>query len=392
MVCACPARYFHRNSPSVFTAGAFLLGNPPCRSDPRNKEVIKNGKTTQIHRNLRNPFSRDYWRDAAAELKSTKSLVIAAMMIALRVATKGIAVPIAPNLKLFNAASFINALGAMIIGPVACIPAAILSDFLGVLLWEGLGTYFLPYVLTEIASSFIWALLLYRAKPSTWRVMIGRFAICIFVNVLLGVWIDMLYQAYFYGNSTLALTVPRVLKNTFMFPIESVAMTFFLGMMVPITNRMGLTYSSSDAKASMIFTKKQIVALVLLFVVGVGAVLAYLPVYYSEYSYSSKYSVSERIEKNQSMQPIVLENTDDWDDVTTMTCVESAYGKFMSKEITYTVAIYTVADGTEMNDEIWKLSKSKAAKHEALTRVGTATVVVNDKTGETVSFELLPNS
>lgn len=338
------------------------------------------------------PFSRDYWRDAAAELKSTKTLVIAAMMIALRVATKGIAVPIAPNLKLFNAASFINALGAMIIGPVACIPAAILSDFLGVLLWEGLGTYFLPYVLTEIASSFIWALLLYRAKPSTWRVMIGRFAICIFVNVLLGVWIDMLYQVYFYGNSTLALTVPRVLKNTFMFPIESVAMTFFLGMMVPITNRMGLTYFGSDAKASMIFTKKQIVALVLLFVVGVGAVLAYLPVYYSEYSYSSKYSVSERIEKNQSMQPIVLENTDDWDDVTTMTCVESAYGKFMSKEITYTVAIYTVADGTEMNDEIWKLSKSKAAKHEALTRVGTATVVVNDKTGETVSFELLPNS
>lgn len=337
------------------------------------------------------PFSLAYWRDAAAELKCTKTLVIAALMIALRVATKGIAVPIAPNLKLFNAASFINALGAMIIGPVMCIPAAFLSDFLGVLLWEGLGTYFLPYVLTEIASSLIWALLLYRAKPSTWRVMIGRFAICILVNVLLGVWIDMLYQVYFYGKSTLALTIPRILKNTFMFPIESVVMTFFLGLMVPITNRMGLTYSGATAKEAMGFNKKQIVALAVLFVVGVGSVLAYLPVHYSGYSYSSDYTVAERIEKNQSMQPIVLENTDEWDDVVTMTCVESAYGKFLSKDKTYTVAIYTVADGVEMNDEIWKLSKSKAAKHEALTRVGTATIVINDKTGEVLSFELAPN-
>ena len=126
------------------------------------------------------PLCKNYWRDAAAELRSTKTLVIAALMIALRVATKGLAVPIAPNLKLFSVAGFINALGAMIIGPVMAIPAALLSDFLGVLLWEGLGTYFLPYALTEIASSLIWALLLYRAKVTTWRVMLGRFVICVF--------------------------------------------------------------------------------------------------------------------------------------------------------------------------------------------------------------------
>ena len=88
------------------------------------------------------------------------------------------------------------------------------------------------------------------------------------------------------------------------------------------------------------------------------------------------------------MQPMVLEETDEWDDVTTMTCVESAYGKFLSKDITYTVAVYTVADGVEMNDDIWMLSKSKAAKHESLTRVATATIVVNDKTGEVVSFAI----
>ena len=185
------------------------------------------------------PFSAAYWRDAAAEMKSTKTLVIAALMIALRVATKGLAVPIAPNLDLFNIASFINALSAMIIGPVVCIPAAFISDFLGVMIWDGLGTYFLPYALQEIGSSLVWALLLYRAKPTPWRVMLGRFSICIFINVILGTSINMLYQMVYYGNSTVALTIPRIVKNTFMFPIESVAMTFFLGLMIPITNRMG---------------------------------------------------------------------------------------------------------------------------------------------------------
>ena len=35
------------------------------------------------------PFSKAYWRDAAAELKDTKMLVFAALMIALRVAPAG---------------------------------------------------------------------------------------------------------------------------------------------------------------------------------------------------------------------------------------------------------------------------------------------------------------
>ena len=152
------------------------------------------------------PFSKAYWRDAAAEMRSTKMLVIAALMIALRVATKGLAVPIAPNLDLFNVASFINALSAMIIGPVLAIPAAIVSDFLGVLIWDGLGSYFLPFVLQEIGSSLIWALLLYRAKVSTWKVMLGRFLICFIVNILLGTYLLVLYQNWFMGSSSLVLT------------------------------------------------------------------------------------------------------------------------------------------------------------------------------------------
>lgn len=334
------------------------------------------------------PFSKAYWRDAAAELKSVKTLVVAAMMIALRVATKGLAVPIAPDLDLFSVASFINALSAMIIGPVVAIPAAFISDFLGVLLWDGLGTYFLPYALQEIGSSLIWALLLYRAKPTTLRVMIGRLSICLVINVLLGTAINMWWQTIYYGQSSMVLTLPRVLKNTFMFPIEAVVMTFFLSLMVPITNRMGLTYSGTDVKEKLTFGKKQIIVLAALFVVGVTCVVSYLFYYYDNTSLSASYSTQERIDTNKQMQQIVLDETDTWDDAANLTITDSAYKKFLGNEITYTVSIYIPAEGAEISEEMWKLKKSAAAKHEDLVKNAVATIVVEEKTGKVLSFNI----
>ena len=45
------------------------------------------------------PFSAAYWRDAAAELKDTKMLVVAALMTALRIALKPLAIPLGPQLR-----------------------------------------------------------------------------------------------------------------------------------------------------------------------------------------------------------------------------------------------------------------------------------------------------
>lgn len=347
----------------------------------------RNEKSTTLYPH---PFSKAYWHDAAGELKDTRMLVIAALMIALRVATKGLAVPIAPNLKLFSVAGFINALGAMIFGPVVAIPAAFLSDFLGVLIWEGLGTYFLPYVLQEIGSSLIWALLLYRAKVTPWRVMLGRLGICVIVNVVLGVSIDMLYQKVYYGASTVVLTIPRILKNVFSFPIEAVAMTFFLRLMIPITNRAGLTYGGADSKANLAFGKKQIALLAVLFVVGVSCVTGYLFYYYNTTSLSASYSTEERYAHNTDMIAAVQE---DYAGQTLVTTVESAYKQFLGKEVTYTVAVYTVDEealaGYDKDLEtIRGMSKSKAkavSEDGVMTRVATAIIVVNEKTGEIIS-------
>lgn len=340
-------------------------------------------KTTKSRVMYKSPFCKAYWADAAAELKDLKMLVFAALIVALRVALKTVVrIPLAPSLDI-TPAFLANALGAMVYGPVVGAIGAVVSDFLGVMLRGD--NYFLPYVLTEIAGSMIFAMFFYRQKITPTRVILSRFTICLCVNILLQTPIDMLYYLVYSGKASVVITLPRILKNLFMFPIESVVLTVFLAALQPITYRMGLTY---DGEAKLKFSKKQIALLITLVVIGSASVFGYLFVHYDNTSLSSAYTLEERMEANQSMQKIILETGDEFDDITTLTVVESAYKEFLGEQINYSVAIYQVADGVEVTDEMWCYSKSPAAKDENLTRVGNVTIVVNEKTGKVVDYQI----
>lgn len=332
------------------------------------------------------PFSREYWRDAAAELRDTKMLVFAALMIALRLVMKLLYIPLAPGLNI-NTAFLANAMGAMVYGPVIAGLSSVITDVLGYLM-NPVGIYFPPFVLTEVAGSMIFALFLYRAKTSPTRVILSRFCICFGVNVLLQTPIYMWYYHLFMNGKTFALTIPGILKNLFMFPIESVVLTIFLSFIQPITYRMKLTYSAEKA---LTFNKRQVVTLVVLFVVGACTVTGYLFYHFDHTSLSASYTTEERVERNQAMDAIVDQQAEGQDE-TTMAVVESAYKKFLGKEVTYTVASYGLAEGLSQEDiaQLWTLSKSKAAKNENLTRLGTATVVVNEKTKQVLSYSYTP--
>ena len=124
-----------------------------------------------------------------------------------------------------------------------------------------------PEVLTEIAGTMFYALCLYRAKPSATRVIVARFLICFVVNVVLQQ-VIFAWQYTYMGNPEKAkdsimgiMTTARIFKNLFFFPIESVVITLFLKVLIPITSRAKLTYGGSKG---LDFTKKQIAALVLL--------------------------------------------------------------------------------------------------------------------------------
>ena len=70
--------------------------------------------------------------------------------------------------------------------------------------------------------------------------------------------------------------------------------------------------------------------------------------------------------------------------------VESAYKKFLGDEITYTVAVYEVAEGTPVTDAMWGYSKSPAKKDENLTALATVTFVYNEVNGEVGPFDTVP--
>ena len=347
------------------------------------------------------PFSKGYWQDAAAELKDTKMLVITALMIALRIALKPFAVYIGPQMAI-QTATLATALGAMIFGPVVAIPAAIVSDTVGFMIFPT-GDYFLPFMLTEIASTMAYALCLYRAKPSATRVMVARFIICFFVNVILQQFI-FAWQYTYMGNPEKAkdaimgiMTVSRIFKNLFFFPIETVVITLFLKVLIPITAKAKLTYTTN---ADMSFSRKQIAALVLLVVVGIGSAVGYLTYRYNGTSRSADYTDKQRVNANQSMTQLVLDRTDDWDSETVVCIVDSAFRPMFKSETDYTVSVYVLdeaafaagqaADSKYNMDTLWLYSKSGPSKdkYQSLIKVAQVSMVKNEKTGEILSFDL----
>lgn len=343
------------------------------------------------------PFSKAYWLEAAREFKKTKILVFAALMIALRVVLKMVSIPIGMDLRI-NTAFFINAYGAMVFGPVVAIVAAAISDVLGCLLFPT-GVYFFPFMFVEIAGSLIFALCFYRARVSSGRVILSRFLIDFGVNILLNTPIMWLYYKMIMGKYYALVDLPRIAKNLAGFPIESLLLILFLRAVIPMTRNAGLIYSDVE---KLRFTKKNITALALLFVVGVASVFGYSVYSYNTTSLSASYSAEERTERNMAMRDIVLENNPQLADETVVGIVESALPKFMDSGITYSVAVYTVdlqeleantqemlAEDPESSyglDTLNGYSKSKAKADDALVSVGMATIVVDKKTSEVISY------
>ena len=349
------------------------------------------------------PFSKGYWRDAASELTFTKMLVVTALMTALRIALKPLAIPLGPSLNI-QTAMLATALGAMLYGPVVAIPAAIISDTIGFLIWPN-GDYFLPFVLTEIASTMIYALCLYRSKVTPARVILARFLICFVVNVVLQQLIYGWYYLYM-GNPEKAIdsimgimTTTRIIKNVVFFPIESVVLCLFLKVLLPVTQRAKLTFC---ADADMRIRIRDIIILVVLLAVGITGAVFYLTDRYEDTSRSADYTDSQRIDANQNVTKIVKGQIADLPEGTIVCIVDSAYRPLFGSETDYTVSVYLLdeeafaagqaADKDYDMDTLWGYSKSGPGKdkYKSLVKLATATFTVNEQSGQVLDFVHIP--
>ncbi len=335
-------------------------------------------------------FSREYWRLAAAEFRSPKVLVFAALMIALRVIFKAVSIPVAADLRI-NTAFLVNAFGAMVFGPVVAAAAAAVTDTLGCILFPT-GPYFFPFIFVEIAGSVIFALFLYRREITAAKVLLSRFCIAFFVNIVLNTPIMMWYYDVMYGKYYAPLDLLRIVKNLALFPLESVVLILFLRAATPPLKKLG--YVVSDV-SRLKFTRKNIAVLATLTLLGALCVGGYYVYHYNNTSLSAAYTADERAEKNAAVGGIVMERHPEWPLEEMVMIVESALPRFGSDEVTYEVAVYRAdtaavaeraAEGGADMATVRGYSKSKAKADKLLTHVTNVTLVIDGKSGGVVSY------
>ena len=337
------------------------------------------------------PFSREYWKDAAAEFRNVRTLVFAALMIALRVVFKAVKIPIGPYLDI-NTAFLVNALGAMTFGPVVAIAAAAITDTLGAVLFPS-GPYFFPFIFVEIAGSLIFSLFLYRTRVTVLRVVLSRFCISFFVNLVLQTPIMILYYNMYLGGGYAWIDLPRIIKNLVLFPFEALVLVFFLRYAMPPLERMRLLKSRS---AGLMLNRKEVIRIVALALAS-AAVFAGGSIYlHNSVSLSASYTPAQRLEANRSCLSHVLEEDPALFEKDTAAIVESAYSPFLSGETSWTVAVYkmdleVLAGEDKTVDTVMGYSKSKAAKDPALTRLYTAEMKTGGD-GTLISFEKRENT
>ena len=96
----------------------------------------------------------------------------------------------------------------------------------------------------------------------------------------------------------------RIVKNIVMLPIEAVILMIIFRTMLPALSRVGF---SAPGKVNLNYTKKHIVLLAVLFVIGVVSVTGYIIYDYNNKSFSASYTAKERLIKNTQMNEWVTE-------------------------------------------------------------------------------------
>ena len=182
------------------------------------------------------PFSAQYWRDAARELRDLRKLTFAALMIAMCVVLSHV-----PSVPLFGGAKvtwgfLARSVCALVCGPVLGVVFGFAEDILSFFLTGGGGYPFFPgYTLTTMLGVLIYALFFYRTPITVRQIFFAKLLTNI-ENVLLGA----LWMAILSGKAWYVTASASALKNLIMLPVQTVLLVLLFGALLPVLCRAGL--------------------------------------------------------------------------------------------------------------------------------------------------------
>ena len=220
-------------------------------------------------------WSRAYWREAAAQLRSVNMLAIAALIVALRVAVKFLKIPLAAGLSV-SLDCYVNSLGSLVYGPLMGLLVGAVSDTVGCAL-QGFAGYFFPFILTEILSSFIFGLFFWRRPLGAGRALAAKFTVNLVCNIILTSLLMKWYYYLYFGvekaEAYNLINMVRIVKNLVLFPVEAVLITVILSAFLPALRAMHLVPATQKR---VTLTGKHILPVVALSLLSVGLVLFYV--------------------------------------------------------------------------------------------------------------------
>lgn len=183
----------------------------------------------------RTPFSRAYWRDAAADFRRLRTLSFAALMVAVCVVLARIpSIPIHDSLRVTW--GFLGrATCAMVGGPVTALVFGFVEDTLSFVL-NPTGPYFPGYTLTTMLGTFVYALFFYRTRVTVFRVFLAKLCTNA-MNVVLG----SVWSAVLYSKGYLYYAASSLVKNAAMLPVQTIMLVFLFAALIPVLHQAGLT-------------------------------------------------------------------------------------------------------------------------------------------------------
>ena len=215
------------------------------------------------------PFSPSYWRQAASEVKSLRTLLLASFFIAIRVALKTVYIPVADSLNVY--VGFIaNAMSGAICGPVIALMSGAVCDILGWLV-AAQGAFNPLFTLIEMIGSLIYSLWLYKAPITLGRLFGAKASVNLLVNIML----EPVALSLMYSKGIIVYVIPRIVKNVILLPAEVFVLAlFFSAMLVPLL-RLG---ALSNEQAKLTVSRAKIIILSVAAVLSVVlAVLYFTP-------------------------------------------------------------------------------------------------------------------
>lgn len=161
-------------------------------------------------------FSAAYWRAARAEFRNVRVLAFSGLVCAMAMVLETMPIYLlGPTLKIYFSFLAVS-LGCMCYGPLVGIMAGAVIDSVGFLISSYGEPYFPGLMISAMLSGLIYGVMLYRRKPTVWRIILTRLIINYGINVLLG----SVWKAMLYGKGYLYYATSGLVKNTIMLPVE----------------------------------------------------------------------------------------------------------------------------------------------------------------------------